>query len=135
MAETHARGGGPSSNGPRGGAAALLAALLLLGGIESHAASEAHDPVAGLAGLAGHGEVFFPGASHPVAPLHTEEAAATQRPLCAVCLKLLEGNGAPTAPAARLPAPLAARPLSAGGGVAPRRPPRAASGARAPPRA
>jgi hypothetical protein len=116
---------------PLRGTSALLALLLLLGGFESHPAGESHDPVAGLAGH--QHDVFFPAASHPVAPAHAEAAAAVQRPLCAVCINGLRGNASPVAPVARLAAPRTAQPLPAAAAVSPLRQPLRPEGGRAPP--
>jgi hypothetical protein len=114
------------------GLAALLAALVLLGGLEIHPGGEAHDPIAG---LAGHQDVYFPGASHPVARPHAEEAKAAPRPPCAACLNRLQGSGAHLAPAASLSTPLAARPLPPAAAVTPLQKSLRPDGARAPPAA
>jgi hypothetical protein len=113
------------------GWAALLAALVLLGGLEIHPGAEAHDPLAGLAG--GHQDLYFPGASHPVARPHAEEARAVPRPPCAACLNRLQGSGAHLAPAASLSTPLAGHPLPPAAAVAPLQKSLRPDGARAPP--
>lgn len=114
------------------GWAALLAGLVLLGGLEIHPGGEAHDPIAG---LAGHQDLYFPGASHPVARPHAEEARAAPRPPCAACLNRLQGSGAHLAPAASLSTPLAARPLPPAAAVTPLQKSLRPDGARAPPAA
>jgi hypothetical protein len=113
------------------GVSALLAGLLLLGGLEIHAAGESHDLVAGVPSH--HQDVYFLGASHPVQPPHAETATAVQRPLCAVCLNRLQGNGIHAAPAARLSSPLAAQALPPVVAVSPRRQAPRPDGGRAPP--
>ena len=114
------------------GWAALLAALVLLGGLEIHPGGEAHDPIAG---LAGHQDVYFPGASHPVARPHAEEARAVPRPPCAACLNRLQGSGAHLALAASLSSPLAGQPLPSAAAVTPLQKSLRPDGARAPPAA
>jgi hypothetical protein len=114
------------------GLAALLAALVLLGGLEIHPGGEAHDPIAG---LAGHQDVYFPGASHPVARPHAEEATAVPRPPCAACLNRLQGSGAHLALAASLSSPLAGQPLPPAAAVTPLQKSLRPDGARAPPAA
>jgi hypothetical protein len=116
----------------RVGSAALLAALVLLGGLEIHPAGEAPDPIAG---LAGHQDFYCPGANHPGARPHAEEARAVPRPPCAACLNSLQGSGAHLAPAASLSTPLAARPLPPAAAVTPLRKSLRPDGARAPPAA
>jgi hypothetical protein len=131
------RFGGGSSGGERHPlralrfTAALLAVLTLLGGLEIHAAGEAHDPVAGVASRPQ--ETYFPAARHPGLPPHAESATAVQRPLCAVCLNNLQGRGIHAAPVARLASPLAARPLPPVAAVSPHRRAIRPDGGRAPP--
>jgi hypothetical protein len=116
----------------RVGWAALLAALVLLAGLEIHPGGEAHDT---LAGLAGHQDFYFPGASHPVARPHLEEARAVARPPCAACLNRLQGSGVHLARAASLSSPLAGPPLPPAAAVTPLQQSLRPDGARAPPRA
>ncbi|HXO27750.1 MAG TPA: hypothetical protein VOA80_10425 [Thermoanaerobaculia bacterium] len=116
----------------RVGSAALLGALVLLGGLEIHPAGEAPDPIAG---LAGHQDFYCPGANHPGALPHAEEARAVPRPPCAACLNSLQGSGAHLAPAASLSTPLAARSLPPAAAVTPLRKSLRPDGARAPPAA
>ena len=113
------------------GWAGMLAALVLLAGLEIHPGAEAHDPIAGLAG--GHQDFYFPGASHPVARPHAEEARAVPRPPCAACLNRLQGSGVHLALAASLSAPLAGHPLPPAAAVAPLQKSLRTDGARAPP--
>jgi len=116
------------------GWAALLAALVLLGSLEIHPGAEAHESIAGVAGLAGgHRDIYFPGASHPVARPHAEEAKAVPRPLCAVCLNRLQGSGAHLAAAASLSTLLAGHSLPPAAAVAPLQKSLRPDGARAPP--
>jgi len=112
------------------GWAALLAASLLLASLEIHPGAEAHEPIAG---LAGHQDLYFPGASHPVARPHAEEAKAVPRPLCAVCLNRLQSSGAHLAATASLSTPLAGHSLPPAAAVAPLQKSLRPDGARAPP--
>ena len=136
MAGTPPSSAGSARSGPRGravaqiGWAALLAALVLLGGLEIHPSGEAHDMIAG---LAGHQDFYFPGASHPVARPHAEEARAVPRPPCAACLNRLQGSGAHLARASSLSTPLAGHPLPPAAAVAPLQKSLRPDGARAPP--
>jgi hypothetical protein len=112
------------------GWAGLLAALVLLGALEIHPGEEHHDPVAG---LAGHQDIYFLGASHPGARPHAEEAKAVPRPFCAACLNRLQGSGAHLALAASLSAPLAGLALPPASAVTPLQKSLRPDGARAPP--
>jgi hypothetical protein len=113
--------------------AALLAALVLLGGLEIHPAGESHDPVAGLSGH--HNDVYFLGASHPVAPPHAETATPVQRPLCAFCLTRLQSMGAQLDRAARLATALLGSPPPPAVAALALQRPLLPDGARAPPSA
>jgi hypothetical protein len=111
---------------------ALLAVQVLLGALEIHPGGEAHDPIAG---LAGHQDLYFPGASHPVARPHAEEARAVPRPPCAACLNRLQGSGAHLALAASLSSLPAGQPLPPAALVTPLQKSLRPDGARAPPHA
>jgi hypothetical protein len=110
--------------------AATLAVLLLLSSLEIHPAAASHDPGAC---LAGHADVYVPGASHPLQPPHAETAQEARRPCCALCLNQLQSVGAGFGQTARPGIATAGHPPPAApAGAALRRPPHR-DGARAPP--
>jgi len=68
--------------------AALLPVLVLLGIVELHPARECL-----CESQIESGEVYYPEAAHPHSPIHVEQAKAARRPMCPICLHLLQTSG------------------------------------------
>ena len=68
--------------------AALLPILVLLGVVETHPAREClcESQTQG-------GEVYYPAAAHPHSPPHVEGARPARRPMCPICLHLVQTSG------------------------------------------
>jgi hypothetical protein len=110
----------------------IIACLLVLVPVlDLHPPGEAHDPLVAL-GQSQH-EVYYPGASHPLAPQHAEAAEAAHRPICPACLNRLQTGGAHQARPVPLPTPRSAERVAAAGPVLPVERAVPAPGARGPP--